>query len=139
MQFIQRLRMGGLLLFSSDMDFFVLQSLNVLIGPNASGKTNFIEVLELLSATPTDFTAATRDGVGAEEWLWKGNYLPTRPCDHRSRDRSVYDNRPTDTASSKVSSVIYHYRHRVNITDPKSKYGLMHQRRSKLSNNLHAE
>ena len=76
MQFIQRLRMGGLLSFPPDMDFFELQSLNVLIGPNASGKSNFIEVLELLRATPTDFAAAIRDGGGAEEWLWKGDDLP---------------------------------------------------------------
>ena len=75
MQFIQRLRMGGLLSFPPGMDFFELQPLNVLIGPNASGKTNFIEVLELLRATPTDFAAAIRDG-GAEEWLWKGDYQP---------------------------------------------------------------
>lgn len=40
MQFIQRLRMGGLLSFPPDMDFFELQPLNVLIGPNASGKSN---------------------------------------------------------------------------------------------------
>ena len=64
MQFIQRLRMGGLLSFPPDMDFFELQPLNVLIGPNASGKTNFIEVLELLRATPTNFAAAIRDGGG---------------------------------------------------------------------------
>lgn len=76
MQFIQRLRMGGLLSFPPDMDFFELQPLNVLIGPNASGKSNFIEVLELLRATPTDFAAAIRDGGGAEEWLWKGDDLP---------------------------------------------------------------
>ena len=76
MQFIQRLRMGGLLSFPPDMDFFELQPLNVLIGPNASGKTNFIEVLELLRATPTDFAAAIRDGGGASEWVWKGDYLP---------------------------------------------------------------
>ena len=68
MQFIQRLRMGGLLSFPPDMDFFELQPLNVLIGPNASGKTNFIEVLELLRATPTDFAAAIRDGGVAQEW-----------------------------------------------------------------------
>lgn len=74
MQFIQRLRMGGLLSFPPDMDFFELQPLNVLIGPNASGKTNFIEVLELLRATPTDFAAAIRDGGGASEWVWKGDY-----------------------------------------------------------------
>ena len=77
MQFIQRLRMGGLLSFPPDMDWFELQPLNVLIGPNASGKTNFIEVLELLRATPTDFAVAIRDGGGAAEWLWKGDgWLP---------------------------------------------------------------
>ena len=77
MQFIQRLRMGGLLSFPPDMDFFELQPLNVLIGPNASGKSNFIEVLELLRATPTDFAAAIRDGGGAQEWLWKGDGWPS--------------------------------------------------------------
>ena len=76
MQFIQRLRMGGLLSFPPDMDFFELQPLNVLIGPNASGKSNVIEVLELLRATPTDFAAAIRDGGGAAEWVWKGDDLP---------------------------------------------------------------
>ena len=72
MRFIQRIRMPGLLSFPPDMDFFDLQSLNVLIGPNASGKSNFIETLELLRATPSDFAAAVRDGGGAGEWLWKG-------------------------------------------------------------------
>ena len=60
MQFIQRLRMPGLLSYPPGMDFFNLQSLNVLIGPNASGKSNFIEVLELLRATPSDFATAIR-------------------------------------------------------------------------------
>ncbi len=77
MQFIQRIRMSGLLSFPPDMDFFELQPLNVLIGPNASGKSNFIEVLELLHATPTDFAAAIRDGGGAAEWVWKGDDRPT--------------------------------------------------------------
>ena len=73
MRIIQRLRMPGLLSFPPDMDFFDLQSLNVLIGPNASGKSNVIEVLELLHAVPSDFAGAVRDGGGAAEWLWKGS------------------------------------------------------------------
>ena len=76
MRIIQRLRMPGLLSFPTDMDFFELQSLNVLIGPNASGKSNFIEVLGLLNALPTDFAAAIRNGGGAAEWLWKGSAQP---------------------------------------------------------------
>ena len=47
--------------------------LNVLIGPNASGKSNLLEAVELLHATPTAFAAAIRDGGGVQEWLWKGN------------------------------------------------------------------
>ena len=74
MRIIQRLRMPGLLSFPPDMEFFDLQSLNVLIGPNASGKSNFIDTLELLQALPTDFAAAVRKGGGAEEWLWKGGF-----------------------------------------------------------------
>ena len=80
MRYIQRLRMPGLLSFPPEMDFLDLQSLNVLIGPNASGKSNFIEVLELLRATPSDFATAIRDGGGAGEWLWKGSD-PTQPAE----------------------------------------------------------
>lgn len=49
-----------------------LQPLNVLIGPNASGKSNLIEVISLLQATTRDIPAAIREGGGFGEWLWKG-------------------------------------------------------------------
>ena len=74
MQLIQRIRMPGLLSFPPDMDYFDLQSLNVLIGPNASGKSNLINTLKLLRALPTDFAAAVLRGGGAAEWLWKGGF-----------------------------------------------------------------
>ena len=74
MRVIQRIRMPGLLSFPPGMDFFDLQSLNVLIGPNASGKSNFIDTLELLHALPTDFATAVRNGGGGAEWLWKGGF-----------------------------------------------------------------
>ena len=74
MRCIRRLRIPGLLSFPPDMDFFDLKSLNVLIGPNASGKSNFVDTLELLRALPTDFAAAVRKGGGAAEWLWKGGF-----------------------------------------------------------------
>ncbi len=49
-----------------------LLPLNVLIGPNASGKSNFIEVIGLLHAAPKDLTVPIRKGGGILEWLWKG-------------------------------------------------------------------
>ena len=73
MRFIRSAQFGGLLSFPPDMETFELSSLNVLIGPNGSGKANFIEMLELLRATPSNFATAVRDGGGAGEWLWKGS------------------------------------------------------------------
>lgn len=49
-----------------------LEPLNVLIGPNMSGKSNLIEVLRLLQAAPSDLTLPIRLGGGFAEWLWKG-------------------------------------------------------------------
>ena len=76
MRVIQRIRMPGLLSFPPEMDFFDLQSLNVLIGPNASGKSNFIETFELLRALPTDLAGAVRASGGVSELLWKGSLAP---------------------------------------------------------------
>ena len=72
MPFIQRLGLQGLLSFPPDMEPFTLQPLNVLIGPNGSGKTNVIEALELLRAAPMNLGKALQSGGGVEEWMWKG-------------------------------------------------------------------
>jgi len=50
-----------------------LEPLNVLIGPNASGKSNLIEAISLIAATPRDLTAPFRNGGGLfSDWIWKG-------------------------------------------------------------------
>ena len=41
-----------------------LRPLNVLIGPNASGKSNLIEVINLLQATPRDLSGFVRRSGG---------------------------------------------------------------------------
>jgi predicted ATPase len=51
-------------------------SLNVLIGPNASGKSNFLEAIGLLAACPRNLQDAIRRGGGIQEWLWKGGGEP---------------------------------------------------------------
>jgi predicted ATPase len=73
-----RLRIQNLLSFGNEGLEVDLQPLNVLIGPNASGKSNLIETIGLLRATPIDLTAPVREGGGISEWLWKGsNKTPT--------------------------------------------------------------
>jgi len=69
---IDTLTVRNLLSYGNESPDIKLEPLNVLIGPNASGKSNIIEVLSLLRATPNDLTAPIRDGGGIKEWLWKG-------------------------------------------------------------------
>lgn len=49
-----------------------LERLNVLIGANGSGKSNLLEALRLLQATPSDFSTPLRLGGGVNEWIKKG-------------------------------------------------------------------
>jgi predicted ATPase len=72
MSFLKSLRLDRFLSFPPDSPAIELKSLNVLVGANGSGKSNVIEAIELLRATPTGFASAIRDGGGASEWLWKG-------------------------------------------------------------------
>ncbi len=70
--FIQSLRLRGFLSFGPQSEAVCLTGLNVLIGPNGVGKSNFIEAIELLHAAPTDFSAAIRIGGLPSNWIWHG-------------------------------------------------------------------
>lgn len=69
---IRTLRIQNFLSYGSEAGETELQPLNVLIGANASGKSNLIEVVGLLQAMPSDLTVPIREGGGIGEWLWKG-------------------------------------------------------------------
>lgn len=71
-QFIRTMRLQNLLSYGGEGEEIELQPLNVLIGANASGKSNLIEAIGLLKATPTDLTAPIRKGGGVSDLLWKG-------------------------------------------------------------------
>ncbi|MDT9197517.1 AAA family ATPase [Limnospira fusiformis KN01] len=71
-QFIHSLKLRNLLSYGSDTEPLKLEPLNVLIGRNASGKSNLIEALGILKATPTDLTTPIRQGGGISDFLWKG-------------------------------------------------------------------
>lgn len=78
-RFIRSMRLRNLLSFGPDAEEFELEPLNVLIGPNASGKSNVIEAISLLQAAPDDIQEPIRRGGGVSEWLWKGREKDTAP------------------------------------------------------------
>ena len=72
-RFIRSLRLQNVLSYGPEAVEIRLEPLNVIIGPNASGKSNLIEAVSLLKATPVDLAAPLREGGGIAEWLWKGD------------------------------------------------------------------
>ncbi len=71
-RFVRSIRLKNFLSFGSERPEVELEPLNVLIGPNAAGKSNLIEGISLLKAAPGDLSAPIREGGGVGEWLWKG-------------------------------------------------------------------
>jgi predicted ATPase len=74
---LRTLRLTNFLSYGPEGEEIELEPLNVLIGPNASGKSNLIEAISLLNAAPTDISAPIVAGGGMPEWPWKG----ARPSD----------------------------------------------------------
>jgi predicted ATPase len=70
--FIHQLKIQNFLSYGSDEQTIELQPLNVIIGSNASGKSNLIEIIGFLQSSSTNLTQSIRDGGGAREWFWKG-------------------------------------------------------------------
>jgi predicted ATPase len=58
-----------------------LEQLNVLIGPNAVGKSNLIEAISLLQAAPTGIEGQILRGGGVRQWLWLGDGAPAEPAE----------------------------------------------------------
>ena len=69
---IQSITPRGLLSFGTDTPSLELCPLNVLIGPNASGKSNLFDLLRLVKSLPSDMQAPIHGGGGVEGWIWKG-------------------------------------------------------------------
>jgi len=78
---IQQLHLTNLLSFGPDSPQLPLRPLNVLIGPNASGKSNLIEAISLLQSAPGLLASPVRDGGGIRDWLWKGMRRPVAKID----------------------------------------------------------
>src|SRR5579862_4819117 len=70
--FLRELTLRNFLSFGPNTEPIKLGPLNVLIGPNASGKSNLIEAICFLRSARSDMQAFTRGGGGVSEWIWKG-------------------------------------------------------------------
>jgi len=69
---IHRLKLTDFLSYGSAGVEIDLQPLNVLIGPNASGKSNLLEALGALRAAPVDLAAYFRERGGIAEYIRRG-------------------------------------------------------------------
>lgn len=69
---IHRLKLTDFLSYGSAGVEIDLQPLNVLIGPNASGKSNLLEALGALRAAPVDLAAYFRERGGIGEYIRRG-------------------------------------------------------------------
>jgi predicted ATPase len=70
---IQSIKISNLLSFGPGSEAIPLKPLNVVIGPNASGKSNLLESIDLLRNAPEQVTKPIREGGGIGDWLWKGS------------------------------------------------------------------
>lgn len=69
---IRHITLRNILSFGPDSPGIELKALNLLIGPNASGKSNLIEAISLMRSAPKEMREVTRSGGGVTEWIWKG-------------------------------------------------------------------
>ena len=69
---IKSIRLTNFLSFGTDSKAIELSPLNVIVGRNGSGKTNFLEAVDLLRNASSTMTTAIREGGGIADWLYKG-------------------------------------------------------------------
>jgi len=71
---IEKIRLRNILSFGDKGEEITLEPLNIIIGQNASGKSNLVDVIKLLRSLKQDKGLATfiskTGGIG--EWIWKG-------------------------------------------------------------------
>ena len=71
---IEKIRLRNILSFGDKGEEITLEPLNIIIGQNASGKSNLVDVIKLLRSLPQDrglVNLFSKSG-GIYEWIWKG-------------------------------------------------------------------
>lgn len=143
-RFLHSIKLTNFLSYGSEGVEIELEPLNVLIGPNASGKSNLLEAIAMLRACPGDLPGPIREGGGIGAWLWKGQegvpvaeietvvasvpgHMPIRhrfsftEAGHRMRlvDEAVENERPRLPDESNAY-IFYRYNHGNPILDVRS-------------------
>lgn len=73
---LRSLSLANFLSYGPEGTEFTFGALNVLVGPNGSGKTNLIEALRVMRSSTTGFGASMLGGGGIEAYLWRGRSDP---------------------------------------------------------------
>jgi predicted ATPase len=69
---IKSIKLTNFLSFGANSEEVTLHKFNVIIGKNGSGKSNFLEAIDLLRNAPSAMTTPIRGGGGVTDWLFKG-------------------------------------------------------------------
>ncbi|MBN2830426.1 MAG: AAA family ATPase [Candidatus Cloacimonetes bacterium] len=72
-QYLKRIVAKNILSFGNEGVDLELHPLNVFIGTNGSGKSNLIEIINLLRSLPSDFATYIRTSGGIGDVLWRGS------------------------------------------------------------------
>jgi predicted ATPase len=70
---IESIKLSNFLSFGKETNEIKMERLNIIIGTNGSGKSNFLEAFDLLRCAPSDITRPIREGGGVSDWLFKGS------------------------------------------------------------------
>ena len=116
-QLIRTLRLRNFLSFSPEGEEIALAPLNVLIGPNASGKSNTLAALSLLRAVPHDLVTPIVEGGGVREWLWKG----LRPAPTQSHQGNTGRPMAEIEATVEYATGLMPLRYRLSFTEVNSR------------------
>jgi predicted ATPase len=93
---IKSIKLTNFLSFGSEKNEVELRPLNIIIGTNGSGKSNFLEAFDLLQYLPSNIGIPIREGGGFSDWLYKGTRNTPNATLDVIIDKSFYAKRPDD-------------------------------------------
>lgn len=68
---LHSIKLTNFLSYGPESSALPLHNLNVIIGTNGSGKSNFLEAIALLKSTPQELVRPIRVGGRVSDWLWR--------------------------------------------------------------------